>query len=76
MLDGVVSLGSIDNRWSLAVIGRNLTNAFVTTSAGGLPLSGGASGCKVAVCGPQLVSDQLSTVQNPRTIAIQATFKY
>ena len=76
MLDAVFSLGSIDNRWAMAVIGRNLTNAFVATSAGGLPLSGGASGCKVAVCGPQLVSDQFSTVQNPRTIAIQLTVKY
>ena len=60
----------------MAVIGRNLTNAFVATSAGALPLSGGASGCKVAACGTPLVSDQFSTVQNPRTIAIQLTVKY
>ncbi len=76
MLDGVLSLGTIDNRWAISVIGRNLTNAFVATSAGGLPLSGGASGCKLAVCGPQLISDQFSTVQNPRTIALQLTVKY
>lgn len=76
MLDAVFSLGTIDNRWAMSVIGRNLTNAFVATSAGGLPLSGGASGCKVAVCGTPLVSDQFSTVQNPRTIAIQLTVKY
>ncbi len=76
MLDGVISLGTIDNRWTLSLIGRNLTNEFVQTSTGGLPLSGGTSGCKVAVCGTQLISDQLSTVLNPRTVAIQLKVAY
>jgi hypothetical protein len=71
MLDAVLSFGSIDNRWTVSVIGRNLTNAFVQTSTGGLPLSGGTSGCKESVCGAQLISDQLSTVLNPRTVAVQ-----
>jgi hypothetical protein len=58
------------------VIGRNLTNAFVQTSTGGLPESGGTSGCRVSVCGPQIISDQLSTILDPRTVAIQLTLKY
>jgi hypothetical protein len=76
MFDAVLSLGAIDNRWNLAIIGRNVTNTFVATSAGGLPLSGIGGGCKVAVCPGQLVSDQLATVLNPRTVAIQLTVKY
>ena len=76
MIDAVLSLGSINNRWNLSIIGRNITNTFVATSAGGLPLSGGSSGCKVAVCGNQLISDQAFTVLSPRTVAIQLSVKY
>jgi outer membrane receptor protein involved in Fe transport len=76
MFDAAVSIGSLNDRWKLSLIGRNLTNTFVQTSTGGLPLSGGTSGCKVSVCGSQLISDQLSTVLNPRTVAIQLTVKY
>ena len=71
MLNGAISIGSINDRWTLSLIGRNLTNEFVQTSTGGLPLSGGKSGCKESVCGAQLISDQLSTVLNPRTVALQ-----
>jgi outer membrane receptor protein involved in Fe transport len=74
--DAALSVGSPDRRWSLSLIGRNLTNAFVATSSAGLPLSGGLSGCKVAVCGPQLVSDQSVTVENPRTVTLQLTVSF
>ncbi len=76
MLDAVFSIGGTNNRWTLSLIGRNLTNEFVQTSSAGLPLSGGTSGCKVSACGAQLISDQLSTVLNPRTIALQLKVAY
>jgi iron complex outermembrane receptor protein len=76
MLDAALSIGGVDDRWKISVIGRNLTNAFVQTSTGGLPESGGTSGCRVSVCGPQIISDQLSTILDPRTVAIQLTLKY
>jgi outer membrane receptor protein involved in Fe transport len=76
MLDAAVWVESVDKHWRLSVIGRNLTDAFVSTGDFGLPLSGGTAGCKVAICGSQLVSDQGATVMNPRTVAIQVTWKY
>ncbi len=76
MVDAAVSLGSPGGHWTVSLIGRNLTDAFVATGTAGLPLSGGATGCKVAVCGAQLVSDQAALVQNPRTVAVQLNVKY
>jgi iron complex outermembrane receptor protein len=75
-LDAVISLGSLDKHWQLSVIGRNLTNTFIETSTAGLPLSGGTTGCRVSSCGPQVVSDQAATVDNPRTIALQLKYRY
>jgi outer membrane receptor protein involved in Fe transport len=74
--DAVLSLGSIDNRWTLSLVGRNITNTFVETGTAGLPLSGGTTGCHLSVCGPQLISDQAAVVQNPRTVALQLNVKY
>ncbi len=75
-LDAVVFLGSIDKHWEVSVIGRNLTNTFIDLGSGGLPLSGGTAGCKVSVCGAQNVSDQSAIVANPRTVAVQLSYKY
>jgi iron complex outermembrane receptor protein len=74
--DAVLSLGSLDDRWTLSLIGRNLTNTFIETGTGGLPLSGGTTGCRVSACGPQLISDQGAVVENPRTVALQLSVKY
>jgi iron complex outermembrane recepter protein len=76
VLDLAASLGSSDDRWRVSVIAKNLTNTFIVTGAFGLPLSGGAVGCKVAVCGAQTVSDQGASVENPRTVAIQVRVRY
>ena len=76
MLDAVLTLASLNNHWTVSVIGKNLTNAFVQLGTGGLPLSGGTAGCKTSVCGPQLVSDQASIVADPRTVAIQLNYTY
>ena len=76
MLDAVISLGSVNNHWQLSIIGKNLTNEFVKLGEAGLPLSGGTTGCKVSVCGAQLISDQNAIVENPRTVAIQLKYTY
>jgi iron complex outermembrane recepter protein len=75
-LDAVLFLASLNGHWEASVIGRNLTNTFIMVNEGGAPLSGGTTGCKVSVCGPQLISDQTATVLNPRTVAIQLKYKY
>jgi len=76
MLDAVLSLSSENGFWEVSLIGRNLTNTFVATNTQGLPLSGGTTGCKVSICGPQLVSDQGAVVDDPRTVALQLTVHY
>ncbi len=76
MLDGALSLSSESGLWTLRLIGRNLTDTFVALGTQGLPLSGGVTGCKVAVCGPQLISDQGSVVAEPRTVALEFTLRY
>jgi hypothetical protein len=76
VLDAVLSLSSIDRHWVLSVIGKNLTNTFIELGTAGLPLSGGTTGCKTAVCGPQLVSDQAAVVANPRTVAVQLKYAF
>ena len=73
MVDAAFSIGGIGRHWLVSLICRNLTNTFVATGSAGLPLSGGVSGCKVANCGPQLVSDQAFTVEKPRTVTLQLT---
>lgn len=69
-LDAALSLASLDHHWTLSLIGKNLTNTFIELGTAGLPLSGGTTGCKTAICGAQLVSDQAAIVANPRTVAI------
>ena len=76
VLDAVLTLASINHHWTASVIGRNLTNTFIALGTAGLPLSGGVTGCKTAVCGSQIISDQAAIVANPRTVAIQLNYKY
>jgi iron complex outermembrane receptor protein len=76
VLDAVLSLASESQHWKVSVIGRNLTNTFIALGTAGLPLSGGTTGCKTAVCGAQIISDQAAVVANPRTVAIQVTYRY
>ena len=76
VLDAALTLASLDHHWTFSVIGKNLTNTFIELGTAGLPLSGGTTGCRAAICGPQLVSDQAATVANPRTVAIQVKYAY
>jgi outer membrane receptor protein involved in Fe transport len=76
VLDAALTLASLNHHWTFSVIGKNLTNTFIELGTAGLPLSGGATGCKTAICGAQLVSDQAATVANPRTVAIQVKYAY
>ena len=78
--DAVLTLGSIDDRWTLALIGKNLTNTFIETGTQGLPSSGAGTGCRAGsgdpACSSIIISDQGAIVENPRTVAIQLNVKY
>ena len=78
--DGYVSLDASftlsplesDGGWELALVGRNLTNEAVATSAVERPVTGSGAG-RVA---PGTRADQLSIVQRKRQIALRASYKF
>jgi len=70
-LDGSLRLRSKNSRWEVALIGRNLTNKYVLYYVADAPSSGANTG---TAAGQH--SDLVGTLNQPRTIAIQVTFKY
>ena len=82
-LDATLRLFSEDKRWEFAVIGRNLTNKLNLIN--GIDRTGTGNGkgtalpsCTAAGQGPSCaaVSDIIGTPTMPRTVALQATFRY
>ena len=81
-LDATLRLFSEDKRWDLAVIGRNLTNNRSLINGIDRTGTGSGKGTALASCtaafqtGCAAQSDIIGTPTMPRTIALQATFKY
>ncbi|WP_249341596.1 TonB-dependent receptor [Sphingomonas sp. 3P27F8] len=71
VLDAGVRVGSADERWELALIGKNLTNKFYFVGAGTAPLTGANTGLPTAVPG-----DIIGYGAFPRTVKLQLTVKY
>jgi iron complex outermembrane receptor protein len=70
-LDAALRLKSANSRWELALIGKNLTDKYVAYSIADVPTTGGGTGT------PGGFRSDLYAVPNlPRTIAVQATWKY
>ncbi|MDQ4421550.1 TonB-dependent receptor [Sphingobium sp. DEHP117] len=61
MIDAAVRLKGPDSRWELALIGRNLTNKIVATTASNVPFT---------------AASVRSAVLDPRTIALEAVFNF
>ena len=73
--DASIAYHAPDDRWSLAVIGRNLSNELVVTAANDIPFTGGlAQGTGTA--GPGTVADMSAFVDNPREIFVEASFRF
>lgn len=73
--DASIAYHAPDDRWSLAVIGRNLTNELVVTAANDIPFTGGlAQGTGTA--GPGAVADMSAFVDNPREIFVEVSFRF
>lgn len=64
-------LGAADDRWELALIGRNLTNEFIASSAEDVPYTGSNTGLPSGIA-----ADTLGSINDPRTIALQATVRF
>ena len=72
-LDASAALFSSDNdRWKISLIGRNLTEELVATSANDIPFTGGTgTGTTTG-----FVADLSAIVQNPREVFLELSVKY
>ena len=70
LLDASVRLTSADGRWGVAVIGRNLTDEYVLTSAADTPSTGGNTGTDRA-----FQSDRYAFFKLPRTVAFELSVR-
>lgn len=70
-LDASVRLRTEDERWQLAIIGKNLTNRWYATGGTDAPNTGSGTGGTSGV-----LADQIGFATQPRTVMLQATFKY
>lgn len=71
-LDLAARLSAPDDRWTLSLIGRNLTEEFVVTSANDIPFTGG-TGTGTAVGN---VADMSAFVENPREVYVELTVRF
>jgi iron complex outermembrane receptor protein len=71
-VDASISVSGPDNRWTLALIGKNLTNELVVTSANDIPFAGGTgTGTTTGV-----LADMSAFVENPREILLELSLKF
>ena len=67
-LDASIRVGSEDDRWEVALIGKNLTDRFYVTGNVDSPSTGGGTGTPGG-----LHADQLGFITLPRTVQLQVT---
>lgn len=70
-VDLSIRLSDVDDKWELAVVGKNLTNHFIQSSAFDLTYTGARTGLATG-----LHSDVRATIYDPRTVAIVGTIKF
>lgn len=71
-VDASIALTAPENRWSLSLIGRNLTNKLVVTAANDIPFAGGTgTGTNTGV-----LADMSAFVDNPREVFVEVGFKF
>ena len=70
-LDASVRLDTADQRWEVALVGKNLTNRFYVTGVVDGPSTGSGTGTAAGVH-----ADQVGFGNLPRTILLQATLHY
>lgn len=70
LLDASVRVMSETGRWSIAVIGRNLTDEYVQTSAADTPSTGGNTGTDLA-----FQADRYAFFKLPRTVAFELSVR-
>ncbi|MGI9325727.1 MAG: TonB-dependent receptor [Pseudomonadales bacterium] len=72
LVNAAIRLGSIDERWQVAIIGKNLTDKFLMLNSIDSPSSGSPPGQPVG----GVRGDQRTSANRPRSIALQATVRF
>lgn len=72
-IDASLNLSSPDDRWTVSLIGRNLTDKLVAMTASDLPFTGGTG---TGTVGPGVLADMSAYVSEPREIYVQVGFKF
>ena len=70
-LDASIRIGAENDSWQLALIGKNLTNRWYATGGTDAPGTGVGTGTSTTI-----VADQIGFATLPRTVQLQATFRY
>lgn len=70
-VDAAVRLRTIDNRWKLEAIGKNLTDNFVVTYASDMPSTGTPPGGETGQ-----LADQFALFAPARSVTLQLTYLY
>ncbi len=72
-IDAAVSLNGRDDRWTVSLIGRNLTNELVVGAANDIPFAGGTG---TGTAGPGVTADMSAFIDNPREIFLEFKLRY
>ncbi|MFB0874277.1 MULTISPECIES: TonB-dependent receptor [unclassified Sphingobium] len=70
-IDASIRVGAQDDSWQLQLIGKNLTNRFIVSSAFDLTYTGSGTG---SLAGTH--ADTRTSIYDPRTVAIEATVRF
>ncbi len=70
-LDANIRIGAANDRWELALIGKNLTNRFYINGGNDSPSTGSGTGTAAGIR-----ADQVGFAATPRTVQLQATIHY
>lgn len=70
-LDASARISTADKRWTLAVIGKNLSNRWYATGGTDAPNTGAGTGTTSGV-----IADQIGFASLPRTVQVEISFHY
>lgn len=71
--DAAFRIKGPEDRWTVSIIGRNLSNKLVVTAANDIPFAGGTG---TGTAGPGVLADMSAFVENPREIFVEVGFKF
>ena len=71
-LDAAVAITGANDRWTLSLIGRNLTNKLVVTAANDIPFAGGTG----AGTATGVTADMSAFIDNPREVFLELAVKF